>query len=764
MKPENFSLRWMIPLSIIMVIFPFVVMSMYAFYSDAVDGLTASSKNELKHRMSRIALEVEHNLLSDNYKNVQRILSVAGAEGELNFLLLVDGDGLIRASSRYAWIGLRLKEVLENQHSTIMSEALQTFNDYRVDWDRKHIDGNFPVEFPKNGKMRGGSTGMLIGEFSFMQKHKHLLLNLQQKLTIISTGMVFITFLLIMLMRQWINRPINQLINHIATLEKGDLNAKITVQAGSEIMLLADSLASMSDQLGASRQELQKSHSLLKSLIDSIPDLIFYKSIEGKYLGCNPAFCKFLDTASADQIIGKRDYDLFDRELADFFRSNDKVVLEQGKACRSEQWVSYPDGQRVLLDTLKTPYYNESLELIGLIGISRDITSESLLKEQLAQSQKMEAVGTLVGGIAHDFNNMLAGISGNLYLLESRLKGQPELTRKLNNINKLSFRAAEMIRQLLTFARKEKVKMHAFSFTSFLNEAVKLAGVAVPENVRLTCSIVGNDLVINGDVTQLQQMLMNLINNARDAAEGAESPEIHVALSPYEPDERFISQHSHHELSDKYARLSVSDNGCGIRKEQLARIFEPFFTTKPEGKGTGLGLAMVFGLIQTHNGIIDVESKPGEGSTFYIYIPLQQEIQRVFDFDASSEILLGHGETLLIADDEEHVRETLAEVLEGIGYRVIVAADGAEACRLYEENKEHISLAILDMVMPHAGGMDVAKIIRKDSNFPVLFVSGYDKQNLITKEEQLHFISKPYAMSDMSKAIRQLINESQSSP
>jgi len=266
------------------------------------------------------------------------------------------------------------------------------------------------------------------------------------------------------------------------------------------------------------------------------------------------------------------------------------------------------------------PVYYEG-ELTNFIAIQQDMSEQTQLEDQLRQAQKMEAIGTLVGGIAHDFNNMLAGITGNLYLAKKMTTDNPKLTKKLENIESLSFRAADMIKQLLTFSRQDAVRMQAMDITSRVYEALNFLRPTIPENILLHEDICDDEMLINGDETQLHQVLMNLVNNARDALEGLETPSITIQLSRFVSDHAFMQKHDCSKI-DNYVHISIADNGMGISDEHLEHLFEPFFTTKEEGKGTGLGLSMVFGAIETHKGLIEVESKEGEGTTFHIYISL----------------------------------------------------------------------------------------------------------------------------------------------
>jgi len=358
-------------------------------------------------------------------------------------------------------------------------------------------------------------------------------------------------------------------------------------------------------------------------------------------------------------------------------------------------------------------------------------------------------------------NNMLAGMTGNLYLAKQRVKGDPDVVQKLANVEQLSMRAADLIEQLLTFARKGIICMKAMPLMPFFKQTMNFLHTSLPENIAVHQDICTDDLPINGDATQLHQVVMNLINNARDALDGVDGPAITIRLATFRPDAAYLQAHPYFK-DGQYAHLSVADNGCGIPEAQLEHLFEPFFTTKEQGEGTGLGLAMVYGAVKSHHGFVEVESVSGRGSTFHIYLPLlvvQQTETIVAQPQAS---ISGRGEMILLADDETCVRETTAEVLEMLGYRVLPTADGHQALELCKSRKDEIDLAMLDVVMPGCGGMKLAEKIRAiRPGLPVVFMTGYDKQQVLCGDEPLpasEILTKPVNFDDLSHELRQLLD------
>ncbi|ATX82790.1 PAS domain S-box-containing protein [Mariprofundus ferrinatatus] len=392
-------------------------------------------------------------------------------------------------------------------------------------------------------------------------------------------------------------------------------------------------------------------------------------------------------------------------------------------------------------------------------GTVQDITERKELEERLLQSQKMEAIGTLAGGIAHDFNNTLAAIQGNLYLAKKQLDDKELLASKLNNIVSLSEHAAEIVRQLLTFARKDIVTHQPFSLTSLLRTELSLFRSIIPENIDYSIELCDEELNVLGDSTQLQQALVNLLNNARDAVRNTEQPKISFTLEPFSINTGF--QQKHPEIQgDGVAHLIIRDNGSGIPAATLEHIFEPFYTTKAVGEGTGLGLAMVYGSIQTHGGAVDVESSEGKGTTFHIYLPLCQKDGKQTDKPETPPVA-GEGETILLVDDDDDVRSTTCEVLESMGYRVLIASDGQQGLDTFDAYQHEIDLIISDVVMPKMGGTEFSRRAKERvHDIPVILITGYDERQVADIQDDLgdiELLQKPISYPLLSQTLRSLL-------
>ncbi|ATX81353.1 PAS domain S-box-containing protein [Mariprofundus ferrinatatus] len=474
----------------------------------------------------------------------------------------------------------------------------------------------------------------------------------------------------------------------------------------------------------------------------------------------NPAFCRTTGYLR-EEVIGRNPSILkSEAQDPDYYREL-WATISSGRIWQGTLIDRRKDGSFYPALTTISPIHDDDGRISHYVSLQQDMTEYKQMEEQFLQAQKMESIGTLVGGIAHDFNNMLAAIQGNLYLAKMRLKRQvpEEALDKIENVERISLSAAEMVKQLLTFARRDSVSMGGLLVGPYIKEAISLSRSATPENISIASYICKEMLHVHGDSTQIQQMVMNLINNARDAVEGVAEPRITVRLDPFIPDEAFRMHYP--AATEQMVRLSVADNGCGIGEKNLQKIFEPFFTTKGVGKGTGLGLAMVFGAVKRHDGIIDVESTEGAGTEFIIYLPLVSDVLDVQEGHAD-ELSAGQNELILLVDDEDMLRNTSAELLRNIGYRVIDAADGESALQLFRESSKEISLLITDIVMPRMGGVELAEAARKiREDIPVIFITGYDREQSLADShggDKSMLLNKPFEVAYLSQVIRNLID------
>jgi len=498
---------------------------------------------------------------------------------------------------------------------------------------------------------------------------------------------------------------------------------------------------------------------MFRQAIDQAGEAIMITDSRGDIAYVNPAFTRITGYSEAEAIgQNPRILNSGDQDKA-FYRKMWETIVS-GQTWQGRVVDKRKDGSFYPCLLSISAMYNAAGEISHYIGIQQDLREYEALEKQFYQSQKMESLGILVGGIAHDFNNTLAGITGNLYLAQKDAESFPRLRERLRSMETLAFRAAGMIQQLLAFSRKGAVEMRPLSLAPFLKEAAKLHRVSLPENIALRCDIRDVDLIVRGDPNLLQQALMNLINNARDAVEGVHQPRINITLERFWPDTGFIRRYPGME-GGPFARIRISDNGEGIPAEHAGHIFEPFFTTKEQGKGTGLGLAMVYGAVQSHGGVVAAESSGELGACFDLYLPL---FKAPVDAEAPScegVAQRGQGELILLADDDHDVLAMMREVLENLGYRVMTAHDGLMAVDIYRAHRGEIRLLIMDMVMPKLDGPGAYRIIRElDPTVKVLFATGYDMDGSLGQMPDIgwgQIMTKPYAIGDLGRRVQDLL-------
>jgi two-component system, cell cycle sensor histidine kinase and response regulator CckA len=652
-----------------------------------------------------------------------------------------------------------------------------------------------------------------------------------------------------------------------------------------QLEALARKLDKKVRELEEERENLRQAEAHLKTLIHTIPDVVWLKNPDGVYMACNRRMEHFLGAKEAD-IIGKTDYDFIDKNLADFFRRKDCETIAADKPSINEGEVTFAeDGHRELLETIKTPMYDEQGRLIGLLGIGHnitarrqaqeklreseerfrqaiefspvpmaiattdgrflyrnrefplrygytledtpsieqwallafperayresclaqwnedvvqalraggatptreytitskdgtlrqveivtrplhdmsvsvlnDVTERRALESQLRQAQKMEAIGQLAGGIAHDFNNILSAIIGFTDLSLRQTTNNPALHNDLTEVRKAADRATDLVRHILTFSRKqhqEKLPLQAFLI---VKEALKLLRASIPSTIEIRQDIASKSAIL-ADPTQIHQMVMNLCTNAYHAMKEKGGV---MAVTLCETDINQAGVDSGIEIPPgRYLKLSVSDTGCGMNSDTLSRIFEPYFTTKEKDMGTGLGLAVVHGIVKEHQGRISVYSEPGLGTTFNVYLPMIYETV-MEAAHAPVPPRARANERIMVVDDEVSIRDMISRFLTNAGYRVDLFANGGEAWAALQGNPAAWDLLLTDQTMPEmTGDVLAAKTLELKPDMPVIICSGFNESLTGVCERVLGvkaFLQKPVDPSvllmEMAKAL-----------
>ncbi len=513
-----------------------------------------------------------------------------------------------------------------------------------------------------------------------------------------------------------------------------------------------------------SERALRESEAAMRSIFRAAPIGIGVV-VDRVIVRANDYLCAMLGYAS-EEMLGRNSSFVYpdQEEYERVGRLKYNLIREKGTGTVETRWVR-KDG-RIIDVLLSSSPIDPADWSAGVTFTALDITdrknnenTRQRLEMQLRQSQKMEAVGQLAGGIAHDFNNLLLVIQGFTELALSHAEENSPAVHYLKQVEKAALQASSLTRQLLTFSRRDTFKPGLISVKSLIDDLLGLLRRTLGEQIELRTHLQAEDEEICADETLIKQLIMNLCINSRDAMPDGGSLIIETSAAQF--DAEYCRMNSWAKPGS-YLCLRVADTGCGIPAEAQEHIFEPFFTTKEVGKGTGLGLATVYAIVERHDGMIRLYSEPGQGTTFYVYFPKDKTAADLPQMREADAVLAGGSETILLAEDEELVRDLGERILTDAGYKLITAKDGAEAIRLVETHAQEISLAIIDVVMPKKSGRQVAEAIRKSSPcMPILFATGYsmdavNAEDLIATGAKM--IEKPYSRHDLLLLVRQMLD------
>ena len=535
----------------------------------------------------------------------------------------------------------------------------------------------------------------------------------------------------------------------------------------SKICLVNIQLEKESRERKQAQEALKESETHLRTVIRTIPDLVWLKDQQGIYLSCNPRFERFFGAKEKD-IIGKTDYDFVDKELADSFRRHDQVAMVMGKPSKNEEEVTFADdGHREILETIKTPMYRSDGQLAGVLGIGRDITDrkqadedKSRLEEQYHQAQKVESIGRLAGGVAHDLNNLLSPILGYSEILLDDLGPDDARREYVDEILASGLRARDLVRQLLAFGRKQTLEYKPLNLNKTVRRFEKLLQRTIREDIEIEILLSPDIPIVMADIVQIEQVIMNLAVNAADAM--PEGGRFTIETARANLDEDYAATHEGVEPGE-YVMLAVSDTGCGMDDETREHLFEPFFSTKGE-EGTGLGLATVHGIVKQHGGSIWFYSEPGIGTTFKVYLPVPEEPRVEERIGKKTATALKGSQTILLVEDNEQVRHLALAILERQGYTVLVAENGAEALTILAAHDAKVHLLLTDVIMPGINGRELfAKVAGKYPDLKVIYMSGYT-DNMIAHsgvlDEGVQFVQKPFSVRTLAAKVREVLDTS----
>ncbi len=509
---------------------------------------------------------------------------------------------------------------------------------------------------------------------------------------------------------------------------------------------------------------LRESEERYRAVVEDMPAMICRFLPEGTLTFVNAPYCLYFGK-QREELLGKNFFQFLPERVQKKVREHFMSLTEERPMITLEHQVVASDGSVRWQQWTDRALFDEQSVLVEYQSIGLDITERKVarkekakLEKQLQQAQKMEAVGTLAGGIAHDFNNLLQLLQSHAELLLLNRSLEESAEEKLQDIIRAVGRGSKLTRQLLTFSRKIESKLRSTDLNHEVREVKELLSRTIPKMVQIEMGLADDLRPINGDSVQLEQILMNLALNAKDAMPEGGKLIISTENVTIQEEDQYI----HPELTaGEYVLLRVSDTGHGMDNETVERIFEPFFSTKSPGQGSGLGLAMVYGIIQSHNGHISCESKPGEGTTFKIYLPaIKPGNEQVGEKMLQEPV--GGSETILLVDDEESILKSGEEMLSKFGYKTLSAASGEVALELYRRRQEDIDLVILDLVMPGmAGNRCLEELLRINPEAQVIVASGYSPEGPAKGAIDARakgFINKPYNATKMLNVVRRVID------
>jgi two-component system cell cycle sensor histidine kinase/response regulator CckA len=527
---------------------------------------------------------------------------------------------------------------------------------------------------------------------------------------------------------------------------------------GSQIVLDGEHVAvsyvvDMSQEAKA-RQDLHAVEAANRKLLRAIEqatDSIVLMDARGVVEYVNPAF-ETTSGYSALRAVGKRWAAIDVNSDSEFSREVSRRI-DQGQTWQGTRRGRRPDGKEFIEHVTLAPLQDPARVVTGFVAVHRDLTEQVHAQERLRHAQKMDAIGRLAGGVAHDFNNILQVVLGNaLMCLQTEV---PDKTREmLAEIEAAAQRAGRLVNQLLTFSRKDTVEPATIALDQLVNRMLSLIRRLLGEHITIDSDLSGDHWTVWGDHSQLEQIVLNLCVNARDAMPDGGRILLTTRHQHISRDEALAHGTP---LAGDYLVLTVQDEGRGIDQEVQRRMFEPFFTTKGAGEGTGLGLATVYAVVQRHGGAIEVESAPGAGSSFRVFLPAAQGEATDSTLAVEAD-LRGGGALVLVAEDDEAVRRVTDRYLRDAGYRVVSASDGAEAVEVIQQQHEQLGFAVLDVVMPRVGGVQVYRHLRQVSKVPVVLVSGYgfDALESLPADSTCTILHKPFAATDLLKCLRDL--------
>ncbi len=572
-------------------------------------------------------------------------------------------------------------------------------------------------------------------------------------LLLLAAGAAFCAVTLYLLERTVVSRVarLSERITEIGT--SGDLSGRVAVEGDDELGFLGSAINGMLEDLERAQAERHEGRARLGMMIEKMPAVLWTTDKELRFTS---------GVGAGLEHLGLRSNEIVGLTLYQYFQANDPgfpAIAAHLKALAGEAVTYEMEWKKRAFETHVQALRDSEGAVIGVIGVALDITDRKQLADQLRQSQKMQAIGELAGGVAHDFNNLLMVVKGHAEILLSRLPESSPLRNNVEQVDGAADRAASLTRQLLAFSRMQVLQPRVLDLNEVVGGLTKMFSRVIGENIEMVFVPGARLGRVKADRTQIEQVLLNLVVNARDAMPNG--GRVTIGTSNAYLDREYSVKH-HSLQPGHWIMLTVSDTGCGMDAQTQSRIFEPFFTTKAQGKGTGLGLATVYGVVKQSGGFIYVYSEVGRGTTFKIYLP---QVSAAVDKEAVEKTVVPPArgsETILVVEDEESVRELVRDYLAATGYNVLEASDGAQALEIAAAHRGPIHMVVTDVVMPRLSGRElVARITAQRPNLKVLYISGYTDDSIFRNgvlEGGVAYLQKPFNLKTIAQKIREVLD------
>jgi PAS domain S-box-containing protein len=504
-------------------------------------------------------------------------------------------------------------------------------------------------------------------------------------------------------------------------------------------------------------EQLKRSERRYADLFEHAPDLYFSIDRRHVILGCNTTGAGMLGKVQ-NEVLGRTFADLFVPERRQAIEAMVERMFAEGKTLKDvEEQMVRENGQAFYVNLNSSLETDERGAIVNARIVARDITDRKQMEGALLHAQKIDSIGNLAGGIAHDFNNILAAVLGSASIMRRRLTEKAPLAKYVDIIESSARRGSSLTRQLLTFARKTETLVRPVDINGLIEETLQLFQRSVTKEIVVETALTAETAMVNGDDGQIQQALLNLFLNARDAM--PEGGRLRVSTSVLLADAHTISRFSS-VTPGPFVRITVADTGRGISREIQTRVFEPFFTTKDHG--TGLGLSVVYGVVQSHGGFIDLDSDVGQGATFSLYLPRTTMLAREAARKRRQRLPRG-SEQILIVDDEVSVCEIARDMLQGLGYTVYVMNDGRAGVDFYRTHQASLDLVLLDVNMPVMGGKEAFDLLRAvNPGLRIMIVTGYGKETVETSKFTSGvsgFMQKPFQLETLALKVREVLDQ-----